>query len=68
VTDQKDAEVVPVSKKGDLQNFENWRGISLLGVVGKVFAQIIQGKLEHIVEDILPKSYCGFKRGRVDVI
>jgi len=34
----KYAEVVPVPKKSDLQNCDNWCGISLLDVVGKVFA------------------------------
>jgi len=38
VADQKDAEVVPMPKKGDLQSYDNWRSISLLDVVGKLFA------------------------------
>jgi len=33
VADWKDAEVVPVLKKGDLQNYDNWWDISLLDVV-----------------------------------
>ena len=32
----KDAEVVPIPKKGDLQVCDNWRGISLLDMVGKI--------------------------------
>jgi len=59
VADWKDAEVVPVLKKGDLWNCDNWWGISLLDVVGKVFARIIQERLQHIAEDILPESQCG---------
>ena len=38
----KDALIVPVPKKGDLQFCDNWQGISLLDVVGKIFAWIIQ--------------------------
>ena len=38
VADWKDSEVVSVPKKGDSQNCDNWRGISLLDVVGKLFA------------------------------
>ena len=45
-------------------NCDNWRGISLLDVVGKVFARIIQNRLQAIAEDILPESQCGFRRGR----
>ena len=39
--DWKDALLIPVPKKGDLWLCDNWRGISLLEVVGKVFAKII---------------------------
>ena len=35
----KDASLVPVSKKGDLSSCDNWRGISLLDVVGNVFCK-----------------------------
>lgn len=41
VRDWKDAEIVPIPKKGNLQLCDNWRGISLLDVVGKVFTRII---------------------------
>jgi len=39
------ASLVPVPKKGDLSSCDNWCGISLLDVVGKVFAKIIQQRL-----------------------
>ena len=35
VKDWKDAEIVPIPKKGNLQHCDNWRGISLLDVEGK---------------------------------
>ena len=41
ISDWKNAVVVPVPKKGDLKCCDNWRGISLLDVVGKLFARII---------------------------
>ena len=41
------------------------RGISLLDVVGKMFAKIIQERLQHIAENILPESQCGFQKGRL---
>ena len=41
----KDAQVVPVPKNGDLQNGDNWCGISLLDVVGKVYVQIIKDSI-----------------------
>ena len=70
VTDWKNAVVVPIPKKGNLQLCDNWRGISLLDVVGKIFARIIQERLQTIAEYILPESQCGFRKGRgcVDMI
>jgi len=41
----RNASLVPVPKKGDLSSCNNWWGISLLDVVGKVFAKIIQQRL-----------------------
>ena len=46
------------------------RGISLLGVVGKLFGRILQDRLQVIAEKVLPESHCGFCKGRgcVDMI
>jgi len=60
VKDWKDAEIVPIPKKGDLKNCDNWRGISLLDVVGKLFGRILQDRLQLIAEKVLPESQCGF--------
>ena len=56
--------LVPILKKGDLSNCDNWRGISLLDVVGKVLARILQERLQKLAEDELPESQCGFRAGR----
>lgn len=37
-----DAALVPIPKKGDLFNCDNWRGISLLDAVVKVAARILK--------------------------
>ena len=60
----KDAVMVPIPKKGDLSICDNWRGISLLDVVGKVFARVMQMRLQIVAEEILPESQCGFRKGR----
>ena len=52
---------MPIPKKGDLSNCDNWRGISLLDVVGKV---IVQDRLQQLAEEELPESQCGFRKGR----
>ena len=48
--DWKDAVIVPVTKNGDFQSCDNWSGISLLDVVGKIFAWISQDHLQAIAE------------------
>ncbi len=59
-----------IPKKGDLSYTDNWRGISLLDVVGKLFAKTIQGRLQTVAEEVLMDSQCGYRRGRgcVDMI
>ena len=64
VNDWRDAEIVPVPKKGNLRLCDNWRGISLLDIVGKLFARVIQDRVQMIAEDVLPDSQCGFRKGR----
>ena len=48
VEDWRDAVVVPIPKKGDLRLCDNWRGISLLDVVGKDLVRIFQERLQAV--------------------
>lgn len=68
--DWRDAVIVPIPKKGDLSLCDNWRRISLLDVMGKVFAKVVQGHLQDVVEDVVSESQCGFRkeRGCIDMI
>ena len=59
-----DAELIPIPKKGDLSHCDNWRGIALLDVVGKVVGRLLQTCLQEFAEDVLPESQCGFRRNR----
>ena len=36
----------------------------MLDVIGKLFARILQDRLQTVAEDILPDSQCGFRKGR----
>ena len=62
--DQVDAMIVVIPKKGDLSFCDNWRGLSLLDVFGKLFAGILQQRLQKVIEDELVESQCGFRKGR----
>ena len=59
-----DAILVPIPKKGDITKCDNWWGIALLDVVGKVVARVVQGRLQDLAEEVLPESQCGFRSGR----
>ena len=63
--DWKDASIVPIFKKGDKKDCSNYRGISLLSIVGKIFSRILLNRLNtHITPNVLPESQCGFRSGR----
>jgi len=55
----------PIYKKGLMSNPENFRGISLLPIVGKVFAKIINMRLVNWAEvnNMQHEEQAGYKRG-----
>lgn len=61
----KTARVVPVHKKGSVDSPDNYRPISLLPLIGKVFEKILKLQIDsYLVEhDILNGSQFGFRRG-----
>ena len=57
--DRRDAIHVSKGSKSDCSNF---RGISLLSIVGKLFSRIISNRLVRTIGNgILPESQCGFR-------
>ena len=56
--------IIPIHKKGDNQECKNYRGISLLSIVGKVFMKIIQTRLRKHCEQINREEQAGFRPGR----
>ena len=69
--DMRDATIVTLYKnKGDRSDCNNYRGISLLSIVGKVFARILLTRLQTLAARIYPESQCGFRAGRstIDMI
>ena len=63
--DWRHASLVPVPKKGDLRQCDNWRGIALLDVDEKLCGRIIQNQPRSVVEDEVPESQCGFHVSQV---
>jgi len=62
--DWKRSLLVPVLKKGDPTVLDNFRGISLQSVAGKVYSMILRSHLGDWAESILSEAQCGFRRGR----
>ena len=52
--DWSDAILIPIPKKGDLSICDNWRGIFLLEVVGKVVARIVLERLQQVARTSSP--------------
>lgn len=68
--DWRNAVIVPLYKKGSKSECNNYRGISLLSVPGKVLTRIICNRLEPYLDKILRDGQCGFRRKRstIDMI
>ena len=69
--DMRESNIITLYKnKGNCSNCNNYSGISLLSITGKLFAQIILHRLQILADRIYPKSQCGFcsKRSTIDMI
>lgn len=69
--DMRDAKIITLYKnKGSRSDCNNYRGISLLNIVGKVIARVILSRLRVLAERIYPESQCGFRaqRSTIDMV
>ncbi|CAL8100782.1 unnamed protein product [Orchesella dallaii] len=64
--DLVDIEVVMLHKKGDPSEPRNYRGISLINTIMKLFTSIMLARLENWAESnaVLPESQAGFRKSR----
>ena len=62
----KIASVLPIHKKGKIDDVNNYRPISILPVIGKVFERLLSGQLFNYLElnKILHPNQHGFRLGR----
>ena len=58
--------VCPIYKVGSRTDSSNYRGISLLNGIGKIFTAILNNRLSEWVEgnDLLPEEQFGFRKNR----
>jgi len=57
------AEIKPTFKKDDRWNKENYRPVSILPVVSKVFEKIVYAQISTYFNPILSPIQCGFRKG-----
>ncbi|MDA8042238.1 MAG: reverse transcriptase family protein [Pirellulales bacterium] len=55
---------MPVYKKGSRLDCTNYRGISLMSVVGKVFARVLNERVKGLTVDKVMDEQGGFRAGR----
>ena len=54
---------IPLHKKGSYDGCDNFRGIALLSVPGKVFCRFLQNRMKEKVNRMLRENQCGFRQG-----
>ena len=60
----KESVIVPLHKKGDKTECNNYRGISLLPTTYKTLSNILLSRLIPYAEEIMGDHQCGFRRNR----
>ena len=59
----KEADITPVFKKGSKSEKENYRPVSILSNISKIYERCMYDQLSEYFEGILSKYQCGFRKG-----
>ena len=59
----KHANITPVFKKGYSGPEENYRPVSILPVISKIFQKLLSNQIPPLMDQILSKYHCGFQKG-----
>lgn len=57
-------QIITIHKKGNQQECQNYRGITLLSTVYKVLSTIIQRRLQESADNKIGQYQCGFRKGK----
>ena len=57
--------IIPIFKKGNRDDVTNYRGISLLDILSKVFSHVLHSRLKAWcdINDLIPEEQAGFRKG-----
>ena len=58
----KEANITPIFKKDDLLDKSNYRPVSILPLISKVFERLIYNQLSEYTESFLNHILCGFRK------
>ena len=59
--------IVPIPKKGDLSDSNNYRGISLMPIATKIFNRLLLNRIRPTIDPILRTNQNGFRQSRSTV-
>ena len=59
----KEADIIPAHKKKSKFSKENYRPISILPNISKVYERYLYDQISDYFEDVLSKCQCGFRKG-----
>jgi hypothetical protein len=59
----KESYIVPLSKSGDKRNFSNYRGISILSAIPKLFEKLVCDVITPIICPLISDEQHGFVGG-----
>ena len=59
----KVADITPIFKKDDSTNVKNYRPVSVLPTVSKIFERIMQNQISSHIEKHLSPFLCGYRKG-----
>ena len=59
------ADIIPVFKKGDKECKNNYRPVSILSYMSKIFERIIFRQIPNYMESFFLKYQCGFRKGYI---
>ena len=62
--DWRNGAVVCISRKGNLTECDNWRGVSLPSIPGKIYCQVILNRMRDAVDKELREQQAGFRPKR----
>ena len=59
----KEAKMIILHKRGDMRDIKNYRPISLLSHMYKLFTQTLQKRMEKVLDENQPREQAGLRNG-----